>query len=626
VDGLTTSLAEKAQQSDLNTTNTNVSATNTRIDTLVINSGNANAEVSDAHVSTVKNQTFTTLRNRLEDIENNTFSSIKNLILNGGFESGLTSWTLNSGTNVATVETSIVKNGTKSMRHTATAGTIEYLQQITVPTGHIVYASAFAYIVSWTSGSPKFWVSDYASGSGNPVNALLDTTKIGTWQQLSVIKTTVDTGERIYFDTYVGSDVVYDCVVAIDLTATFGAGSEPSKQDMDSILTKYLNSYFDGTVNLFTANKMTMPIINAVNKSEKGIANGIATLDNNGALTQQQIPSNVNDTVNAVFAVSKNMFDPTQATANKSVSLSDGTLYDNTGYYASGYMPVTVGLKYVASGNQTKYYAWYNASKVFISSGSDLTNMVAPANAAFIRITIGPTDYSTYQFEQGNTQTQYMAYGTKVSKVGQSTTRFTNKKGNFLGDSITWGYSPVGDGSRLANPYPSLVANTLGLSVMRNYGVSGTTISGSSTQRFIDRYSSMDNDADLIFVLGGTNDWASQIPIGTISDSTSDTFYGGLNILVGGLLDKYPTQTIVLATPMHRQGDKTKTIDLNDYRNAVLAIGAKYGIAVLDLYATSGFYPDNTTNYNAICPDGRHPNDAGHVKLANRVSGFLTTV
>jgi lysophospholipase L1-like esterase len=320
------------------------------------------------------------------------------------------------------------------------------------------------------------------------------------------------------------------------------------------------------------------------------------------------------------------MFDPTQATANKSVSLSDGTLYDNTGYYASGYMPVAVGLKYVASGNQTKYYAWYNASKVFISSGSDLTNMVAPANAAFIRITIGPTDYSTYQFEQGNTQTQYMAYGTKVSKVGQSTTRFTNKKGNFLGDSITWGYSPVGDGSRLANPYPSLVANTLGLSVMRNYGVSGTTISGSSTQRFIDRYSSMDNDADLIFVLGGTNDWASQIPIGTISDSTSDTFYGGLNILVGGLLDKYPTQTIVLATPMHRQGDKTKTIDLNDYRNAVLAIGAKYGIAVLDLYATSGFYPDNTTNYNAICPDGRHPNDAGHVKLANRVSGFLTTV
>ena len=42
---------------------------NRRVDTLVINSGNANAEVTDAHVSTVKQKTFSTLRNRFEELE-----------------------------------------------------------------------------------------------------------------------------------------------------------------------------------------------------------------------------------------------------------------------------------------------------------------------------------------------------------------------------------------------------------------------------------------------------------------------------------------------------------------------------------------------------------------------------
>jgi len=59
-------LAEKAEQEDLSVTELNVIAANARIDALVINSGDANAEVSESHVSATKNTTYTTLKNRLD--------------------------------------------------------------------------------------------------------------------------------------------------------------------------------------------------------------------------------------------------------------------------------------------------------------------------------------------------------------------------------------------------------------------------------------------------------------------------------------------------------------------------------------------------------------------------------
>lgn len=233
-------------------------------------------------------------------------------------------------------------------------------------------------------------------------------------------------------------------------------------------------------------------------------------------------------------------------------------------------------------------------------------------------------------FMAGGYTVNGVLYGINISTSTLSS-RLFGKIGNFLGDSITWGYSPA-DGTQLANPFPTLVKNTLGLITANNYGISGSTIADpgdGGRNPYCTRYTGMSDSGDLIFVLGGLNDWANNITVGTISDSTIYTFYGALNTLITGLLNKYPTQTIVLATPLHRNGDtvpNTASATLNDYRNAIISIGAKYGIVVLDLYATSGFYPDNTTNYNAICPDGRHPNDAGHIKLANRISGFLLTV
>jgi lysophospholipase L1-like esterase len=332
---------------------------------------------------------------------------------------------------------------------------------------------------------------------------------------------------------------------------------------------------------------------------------------------------------------SLNLFNAATITLLSALDETTGAVISHASYCVSDFIPVIVGMQYIRTYNTPLYWVFYDSAKVLIAI-TIAANATAPTNAVYMRVTISPDILLNYQIQSGTVLSTYEPYGQiqqiEVNKANIDILtsklhgRLTGKKANFLGDSITWGYSPVDDGSQLANPFPTLVGTNLGLSTVRNYGVSGSTMSGTTgTSKFVDRYSGMDSDADLIFVLGGTNDWALSYLIGTISDTSSSTFYGALNVLVTGLLNKYPTQTIVLSTPMHRQGD-TANLDLINYRNAIINIGAKYGISVLDLYATSGFYPDNATNYTAICPDGRHPNAAGHIKLANRISGFLTTL
>lgn len=258
----------------------------------------------------------------------------------------------------------------------------------------------------------------------------------------------------------------------------------------------------------------------------------------------------------------------------------------------------------------TKVFSTYTTAQINSGSATDPDILVATFNIN-----------KNLVFMAGGHRINGNLYGVAASAAS----RWQGKKANFIGDSITWGYNPA-DGTQLDSPFPSLVATTLGLTTARNYGISGSTLASpldDSRNPMCVRYSAMDNDADLVFILGGTNDWAQNIPIGTIADATVYTFFGGLNILLNGLLTKYPTQTIVICTPMHRSDEDA---DLASYAVAVRQAAEKYGIACLDLYATSGFYPVNAANYAAVCPDGRHPNAAGHIKLGHRVSGFLITV
>jgi lysophospholipase L1-like esterase len=206
-----------------------------------------------------------------------------------------------------------------------------------------------------------------------------------------------------------------------------------------------------------------------------------------------------------------------------------------------------------------------------------------------------------------------------------NTSRFAGKIGNFLGDSQTYGLNPDGSQTQLSTNYPTIVGSILGLATVNNYGISGSTLGDlgdGSRAPMATRYTNMADNADLIFVMGGTNDVRYNLPLGTITDNTIYTFYGALNVLMDGLQTKYPTQTIVFATPIHFLNEGS----LGNYRQAILDVAMNKGIVVLDLYTTSGFNPNNATNKTNLQPDGIHPNTPGQQKLGYRVAGFLNTL
>lgn len=208
------------------------------------------------------------------------------------------------------------------------------------------------------------------------------------------------------------------------------------------------------------------------------------------------------------------------------------------------------------------------------------------------------------------------------------------KKAVFLGDSITEGVGV----SNIQNVYWNLVGKYLDLDV-KGYGVSGTRIAVQKkeineawNENFIERAKRMDKDANIVCVFGGTNDYGhGDAPIGNIDDDNPATFYGALNTLFRYLYEVYPYAYIFVMTPLHRLGEdnpigdgcKEPTLPLSGYVNVIREVAEKYSIPVLDLYKVSGMQPSVATIKEKYMPDGLHPNDEGHKKLASAIVKFL---
>ena len=203
---------------------------------------------------------------------------------------------------------------------------------------------------------------------------------------------------------------------------------------------------------------------------------------------------------------------------------------------------------------------------------------------------------------------------------------------NILGDSITYGEGT----SDKQYAYPAVLQQLTGAAIVRNYGINGTRIArqqgeDDSRRAFTARYMNMDDDADLVVVFGGTNDYGhGNAPFGTYDDRTADTFCGACHVLFCGLLEKYPTARIVVMTPMQCHHGATKPAIsgkiLSDYADAICCIAGRYSIPVLDLYRNLGICPDIDAQRERLCPDGLHPNDMGAARIASMLANFLKTI
>ncbi len=213
-------------------------------------------------------------------------------------------------------------------------------------------------------------------------------------------------------------------------------------------------------------------------------------------------------------------------------------------------------------------------------------------------------------------------------------------KVNFLGDSITEGVGVESPDSL----YHALLKKEAKLAAARNYGISGTRLAlqtGTPQRKwdpredgrsFCERFSEMDDDADVVVVFGGTNDYGhGDASIGHKDDRMPETFYGACHSLIRGLQKKYPQKPIVFLLPLRRadeerlaQNDRIEgKRKLTDYIEILREVTALYAIPVLDLYNESGIEPYTEEVREKYMPDGLHPNEEGHKIIAKKLRDFL---
>lgn len=206
--------------------------------------------------------------------------------------------------------------------------------------------------------------------------------------------------------------------------------------------------------------------------------------------------------------------------------------------------------------------------------------------------------------------------------------KYRGKVWNVLGDSLTYINSSNSDKN-----YFNFVDDYLGFKQINNYGANGSCLSSLPTTAnkcMTQRYKNMP-DADLVTVFGGINDLWANGKLGNLSDTTDESVYGALKILMEGLIKKYPTSDILFITPIkqnHAQctDPNTNGLTLKQVKDAICKVAEIYSLPVLDLYSESGICPTLDIHKTMYTTDGLHLNKVGHEKIGYKILKKLMTL
>ncbi|MFD0672395.1 SGNH/GDSL hydrolase family protein [Cohnella sp. GCM10027633] len=190
------------------------------------------------------------------------------------------------------------------------------------------------------------------------------------------------------------------------------------------------------------------------------------------------------------------------------------------------------------------------------------------------------------------------------------------------------------EGAQAARGYQTYAKEQLGFGRIDTHAIGGRPMANGTDrgEGICSIIRDTDNDADLVVIAGGTNDFRLNVPIGELG-ATGDisfddcTFYGALRSAIEHMLTVEPTRRIALFTPLQR-GNAPYDVNyvnaaghrLVDYADAIARVGAMYAIPVYDAYRTSGITQLNLRVYTL---DGLHPNDAGYERIARTMIPFL---
>lgn len=200
-----------------------------------------------------------------------------------------------------------------------------------------------------------------------------------------------------------------------------------------------------------------------------------------------------------------------------------------------------------------------------------------------------------------------------------------------IGDSITT------HTYRASKNYVDYIEEDLGITCV-NLGVSSSGYKQPSVETFAERIQHItdyDLNNDIITVMGGINDRGYSSPqyLGSLGDTTMDTFYGSVYVFFNTLFTAYPGCRVGLIEPT------PANIEPDAYPNLIKALNETaelFNVPVLHLHSTSNLRPNEETFRNLYFKadgegaeergypvDGIHPNSLGYKIFTNRIKEFI---
>lgn len=338
----------------------------------------------------------------------------------------------------------------------------------------------------------------------------------------------------------------------------------------------------------------------------------------------------VDSKVEGIFFDGTNLYDDTAATPDKFMG-SNGILKDGETYTLSDYIPVEEGKDYVAN-KDTRFFATFAddqgtvvpeyGSNDLIADG-DYISIPLSSGVSFIRVSVQKTTSSGYILEEVF-PAQLVGNRTKVIDDSFAL-NWSGLKAATYGDSIT------------AQEYwqPHFTARA-GLDHTA-FGVGGRTISDDTDCMAVQtQINTINNNPDVIFVMGGVNDWAQNTALGSVDSTDITEFCGGLNLMYERLLTTFPNARIIAMTPSYGEflndgADRGWTSGITnplgystrEYAQSVRDVAARWSLPVIDVAANEGVNTVNIATYRKNDGALLHPNDDGGKRIAEVVLSFL---
>ena len=348
---------------------------------------------------------------------------------------------------------------------------------------------------------------------------------------------------------------------------------------------------------------------------------------------------------------------------------------DATGYYCSNLMESKAnGTYFKISLTEIPSYwrvMYYDDDRKF--RGKDAANVVVDTDG-FLKIQM-TTNFKYFRlqtrnaidwdnlvvctldkFGQQNTSIENLVISDKtITNSGATPNILKGKKWAVCGDSFSAGTAieeTIQDGiyKGYKPTYQYLIANRNAMKIQPLF-VGGRTIAkpqdDSFTNCLANYYTTIDADADYITIYLGLNDsnhsgsgssseygedTTGEIPLGTISDNTVNTFYGAWNVILDWLIVNRPNAKIGIIVPTGCRTD--------DYRLAVIECAKKHGVPYIDLNGDertpamihttnpniSGTVKTALINKWRVSESNAHPNAQAHAYESTFIENFLRSL